>query len=111
MSLEKFSSTAKALKGRDNNETTKGPLERFEGVNFYDSAGNIATAALNCNSGILNRKPCFPELVWDNLQSTTPIKAIAIVDDIGQMLGVLMRKKGKSAVSYTHLTLPTSDLV
>ena len=71
-------------------------MERFEGVNFYDSAGNIATAALNCNSGILNRKPCFPELVWDNLQSTTPIKAIAIVDDIGQMLGVLMRKKGKS---------------
>ena len=88
-------------KGRDNDDADddddkKGPLERFEGINFYTSDGEIATAALNCDSGILNRKPCFPELVWDNLQSTTPIKAIAIVDDIGQMLGVLMRKKGKN---------------
>ena len=86
-------------KGRDDtddDDDKKGPLERFEGINFYTSDGEIATAALNCDSGILNRKPCFPELVWDNLQSTTPIKAIAIVDDIGQMLGVLMRKKGKS---------------
>tara|TARA_B100001778_G_scaffold313195_1_gene297467 strand:- start:446 stop:2215 length:1770 start_codon:yes stop_codon:yes gene_type:complete len=80
----------------DDDDDKKGPLERFEGINFYTSDGEIATAALNCDSGILNRKPCFPELVWDNLQSTTPIKAIAIVDDIGQMLGVLMRKKGKS---------------
>ena len=80
----------------DDDDDKKGPLERFESINFYTSDGEIATAALNCNSGILNRKPCFPELVWDNLQSTTPIKAIAIVDDIGQMLGVLMRKKGKN---------------
>ena len=33
-------------------------------------------------------------MVWDNLQSTSPIKALPIVDDIGQILGVLMRKKG-----------------
>ena len=33
-------------------------------------------------------------MVWENLQSTSPIKALPIVDDIGQILGVLMRKKG-----------------
>ena len=33
-------------------------------------------------------------MVWDNLKSTSPIKALPIVDDIGQILGVLMRKKG-----------------
>ena len=71
-------------------------LQKFEGINFYDSEGNVATSAVNCSNSILNKKPCFPELVWNNLKSTTPVKAIAIVDDIGQMLGVLMKKKGKS---------------
>jgi len=75
---------------------TRGPLEKFEGVNFYDSAGNIASAAVNCSNSILNRKPCFPEMVWDNLQSTSPIKALPIIDDIGQILGVLMNKKGSN---------------
>ena len=73
---------------------TRGPLEKFEGINFYDSNGNVSSAAVNCSNSILNRKPCFPEMVWDNLQSTSPIKALPIVDDIGQILGVLMRKKG-----------------
>ena len=73
---------------------TRGPLEKFEGLNFYDSSGNIATAAVNCANSILNKKPCFPEMVWDNLKSTSPIKALPIVDDIGQILGVLMQKKG-----------------
>ena len=76
------------------NFDTRGPLEKFEGINFYDSAGNIASAAVNCSNSILNRKPCFPEMVWDNLQSTSPIKALPIIDDIGQILGVLMNKKG-----------------
>jgi len=76
------------------NFDTRGPLEKFEGINFYDSAGNIASSAVNCNNSILNKKPCFPEMVWDNLQSTSPIKALPIIDDIGQILGVLMQKKG-----------------
>ena len=75
---------------------TRGPLEKFEGINFYDSSGNVSSAAVNCSNSILNKKPCFPEMVWDNLQSTSPIKALPIVDDIGQILGVLMQKKGRN---------------
>ena len=75
---------------------TRGPLEKFEGINFYDSSGNVSSAAVNCSNSILNKKPCFPEMVWDNLQSTSPIKALPIIDDIGQILGVLMNKKGSN---------------
>ena len=75
---------------------TRGPLEKFEGINFYDSLGNVSSAAVNCSNSILNKKPCFPEMVWDNLQSTSPIKALPIIDDIGQILGVLMNKKGSN---------------
>ena len=75
---------------------TRGPLEKFEGINFYDSNGNVSSAAVNCSNSILNRKPCFPEMVWDNLQSTSPVKALPIIDDIGQILGVLMNKKGSN---------------
>ena len=78
------------------NFDTRGPLEKFEGINFYDSSGNVSSAAVNCSNSILNKKPCFPEMVWDNLQSTSPIKALPIVDDIGQILGVLMQKKGSN---------------
>jgi len=73
---------------------TRGPLEKFESLNFYDSDGNIQSEALNCSNTILNKKPCFPELVWDNLQATTPVKALPIIDDIGQILGVWMKNKG-----------------
>ena len=73
---------------------TRGPLEKFESLNFYDSDGNIQSEALNCSNSILNKKPCFPELVWDNLQATTPVKALPIIDDIGQILGVWMKNKG-----------------
>jgi len=78
------------------NFDTRGPLEKFEGINFYDSSGNIASSAVNCSNSILNKKPCFPEMVWDNLQSTSPVKALPIIDDIGQILGVLMNKKGSN---------------
>ena len=78
------------------NFDTRGPLEKFEGINFYDSSGNIASAAVNCSNSILNKKPCFPEMVFDNLKSTSPIKALPIIDDIGQILGVLMNKKGSN---------------
>lgn len=73
---------------------TRGPLEKFEDFNFYDSDGNVQSEALNCNNSILNRKPCFPKMVWDNLQSTLPVRALPIVDDIGSILGVLVQKKG-----------------
>ena len=76
------------------NFDTRGPLEKFEDLNFYDSSGNVASSAVQCANSILNKKPCFPEMVWDNLQSTSPIKALPIIDDIGQILGVLMQKKG-----------------
>ena len=75
---------------------TRGPLEKFEGLNFYDSSGNIASSAVNCSNSILNKKPCFPEMVWDNLQSTSIVKALPIIDDIGQILGVFMQKKGSN---------------
>ena len=35
-------------------------------------------------------------MVFDNLKSTSPIKALPIIDDIGQILGVLMNKKGSN---------------
>ena len=78
----------------EKNFDTRGPLQKFESLNFYDSDGNIQSSAVNCNNSILNKKPCFPELVWDNLQSTTPVKALPIVDDIGAIVGVWMKNKG-----------------
>tara|TARA_B100001250_G_scaffold409198_1_gene433063 strand:- start:396 stop:3008 length:2613 start_codon:yes stop_codon:yes gene_type:complete len=73
---------------------TKGPLEKFEGINFYGSDGEINRDTVNCANSILNKKPCFPEMVWDNLKSTTPVKALPIIDDIGAIVGVFMRRKG-----------------
>ena len=78
----------------EKNFDTRGPLEKFESLNFYDSDGNIQSEALNCSNSILNKKPCFPELVWDNLKSTTPVKALPIIDDIGAIVGVWMKNKG-----------------
>ncbi len=75
---------------------TRGPLEKFESLNFYDSNGKIQMATVNCNNSILNKKPCFPEMVWDNLQSTSPVKALPIIDDIGAIVGVWMRNKGSN---------------
>tara|TARA_B100001029_G_scaffold46648_1_gene36920 strand:- start:5615 stop:8236 length:2622 start_codon:yes stop_codon:yes gene_type:complete len=88
------SDAGKATGISEKNFDTRGPLEKFEALNFYDSEGNIQTATVNCNNSILNKKPCFPEMVWDNLQSTTPVKALPIIDDIGAIVGVFMRNKG-----------------
>ena len=83
-SLINLDSTAAAATGiTEKSFDTRGPLEKFEGINFYDSSGNIASSAVNCSSGTRNKKPCFPEMVWDNLQSTSPVKALPIIDDIG----------------------------
>ena len=65
-----------------------------EGTNFTASDGSIPSASLNCSNSIFNKKPCFPEIVWDNLQSTTPVKALPIVDNIGSILGAWTKKKG-----------------
>ena len=90
------SDAGKATGITEKNFDTRGPLEKFESLNFYDSEGNIQTATVNCNNSILNKKPCFPEMVWDNLQSTTPVKALPIIDDIGAIVGVWMRNKGSN---------------
>lgn len=73
---------------------TRGPLQKFEDFNIYASDGSFNEEAVNCSNSILNRQPCFPEMIWDNLQSTTPVKALPIVDDIGSILGVLIQNKG-----------------
>ena len=72
---------------------TRGPIAKFEDMNFSID-GKIPSLSLNCSNSIFNKKPCFPEIVWDNLESTTPIKALPIVDKIGAILGVWTRKKG-----------------
>ena len=74
---------------------TRGPIAKFEDFNFTASDGSIPSASLNCSNSIFNKKPCFPEMVWDNLQSTTVVKALPIVDNIGSILGVWTKKKGK----------------
>ena len=38
----------------------------------------------------------FPEIIFDNAQSTSILKALPIIDDIGAMVGVFMRKKGSN---------------
>ena len=74
---------------------TRGPIAKFEDMNFSVD-GKIPSASLNCSNSVFNKKPCFPEIVWDNLQSTAPVKALPIVDKIGAILGVWTRKKGKN---------------
>ena len=78
---------------------TKSPLQKFEGLNFYGADGKPNTATLNCSPSIKNKKPCFPEMVWDNLQSTSPVKALPIIDDIGTILGIYMKKKGSDILN------------
>ena len=74
---------------------TRRPIAKFEDFNFTASDGSIPSMSLNCSNSIFNKKPCFPEMVWDNLQSTTVVKALPIVDNIGSILGVWTKKKGK----------------
>ena len=74
---------------------TKGPLETFEAFKL-GANGGFPSASLNCGSGNKIIKPCFPEMVWDNLESTAPIKALPIVDRIGSIVGSWVRKKGKN---------------
>ena len=72
---------------------TGNALDKLNDLNFYGADGNISNATVNCANSMRNRK-CFPEMVWDNLQSTSIVKALPIVDDIGAILGVFMKNKG-----------------
>ena len=76
-------------------ENGKSLVEKFDSVYpIRASDGSINYATLNCSPENLRKKPCFPELIFDNAQSTSLIKALPIIDDIGSMVGVLMRNKG-----------------
>ena len=82
-------------------EKGKSLVEKFDSVYpIRDSDGNINYESLNCDPSNLRKKPCFPELIWDNAQSTSLIRALPIIDDIGSMVGVFMRNKG-SGISTT----------
>ena len=76
-------------------EKGKSILEKFDQVYpIRASDGTINIHSLNCSPENIRKAPCFPELVWDNAQSTSIIKALPIIDDIGSMVGVFMRGKG-----------------
>ena len=78
-------------------EKGKSLIEKFDSVYpIRDSDGNIQMSTLNCSPSNLNKKPCFPELIFDNAQSTTFIKALPIIDDMGAIVGAFMRKKGSN---------------
>ena len=76
-------------------EKGKSLVEKFDQVYpIRASDGSINFNSLNCSPNNLRKTPCFPELIWDNAQSTSIIKALPIIDDIGSMVGVFMRNRG-----------------
>ena len=76
-------------------EKGKSLIEKFDSVYpIRASDGTINYDTVNCSPENTRKKPCFPELIFDNAQSTSIIKALPIIDDIGAMVGVLMRNKG-----------------
>ena len=78
-------------------EKGKSLVEKFDSVYpIRASDGSINFNSLNCSPNNLRKTPCFPELIWDNAQSTSIIKALPIIDDIGSMVGVFMRKRGSN---------------
>ena len=78
-------------------EKGKSLVEKFDSVYpIRASDGTINYESINCSPENTRKKPCFPELIFDNAQSTSIIKALPIIDDIGAMVGVLMRNKGSN---------------
>ena len=118
MSLEKFSSTAKALKGRDNNETTKIDFKNFNEMNIYLSNKDY----LQSNSN--NHDHEF-ETMWERIDELEPFErkifrykfdfhgfsienANKKIEELKIVLPEAKAPVGSYvAVSYTHLTLPT----
>ena len=78
-------------------EKGKSLVEKFDSVYpIRASDGTINFDSLNCSPSNRRKKPCFPELIFDNAQSTSLIRALPIIDDIGAMVGVFMRNKGSN---------------
>jgi len=78
-------------------EKGKSLIEKFDSVYpIRASDGTINFDTLNCSPSNTRKKPCFPELIFDNAQSTSLIRALPIIDDIGAMVGILMRNKGSN---------------
>ena len=78
-------------------EKGKSLVEKFDSVYpIRASDGTINFDTLNCSPSNTRKKPCFPELIFDNAQSTSLIRALPIIDDIGAMVGILMRNKGSN---------------
>ncbi|BCU98654.1 MAG: hypothetical protein CM15mV23_0350 [Eurybiavirus sp.] len=78
-------------------EKGKSLVEKFDSVYpIRASDGTINFETLNCSPENTRKKPCFPELIFDNAQSTSLIRALPIIDDIGAMVGILMRNKGSN---------------
>ena len=74
----------------DKSFDTRGPLDKFE-----DFVADLQPQVpVDCSNSLFNKKPCFPEMIFDALQSTTPIKALPIIDDIGSTVGVIVKKFG-----------------
>jgi hypothetical protein len=68
-----------------------------KGLDFLtikDRNGNVPMMALNCSSENFFKKPCFPKLVFDSLEGSTPVKALPIIDNIGSIVGVFMKNRG-----------------
>ena len=69
---------------------TRSPLDKFE-----DFVADLQPQVpVDCSNSLFNKKPCFPEMIFDALQSTTPVKALPIIDDIGSTVGVIVKKFG-----------------
>ena len=78
-------------------EKGKSLVENFDSVYpIRASDGTINFSSINCSPENRRKKPCFPELIFDNAQSTSIIRALPIIDDIGSMVGVFMRNKGSN---------------
>ena len=78
-------------------EKGKSLVEKFDSVYpIRASDGTINFDTLNCSPSNTRKKPCFPELIFDNAKSTSIIRALPIIDDIGAMVGILMRNKGSN---------------
>jgi hypothetical protein len=68
---------------------TRNPLDKFE-----DFVAGLPQVPVDCSNSLLNKKPCFPEMIFDALQGTTPMKALPIIDDIGSTVGTIVKKTG-----------------
>ena len=85
-------------------EKGKSLIEKFDSVYpIRASDGTINFDTLNCSPSNTRKKPCFPELIFDNAQSTSLIRALPIIDDIGAMVGVLMRNKGSNITTNARV--------